>query len=135
MSSQRHLTGHDSGAGTSLVGVERLGDGQRVLEPGGQLLHRLLQIGRLRPGRQLPDRHHEAARTEHPDEPAARKARLAPGVQPGDRVEAGDKLVLLESMKMVIPITAPHDGRVSKVHCRPGDSVPAGAPLLEIESE
>ena len=56
-------------------------------------------------------------------------------VQPGDRVEAGDKLVLLESMKMVIPISAPHDGRVSRVHCRPGDSVPAGAPLLEIESE
>jgi biotin carboxyl carrier protein len=56
-------------------------------------------------------------------------------VQPGDLVETGDTLILLESMKMVIPITAPHGGRVSVVHCQPGDSVPAGVPLLEITSE
>ncbi|MBP6786070.1 MAG: hypothetical protein KA170_00675 [Candidatus Promineofilum sp.] len=53
----------------------------------------------------------------------------------GDVVEAGDKLILLESMKMVIPIVAPHGGRVTHIHCAPGDSVPAGVPLLEIESE
>ena len=54
-------------------------------------------------------------------------------VAPGDVVAAGDKLILLESMKMVIPIQAPHDGRVAKVLCAPGDSVPAGMPLLELE--
>lgn len=54
-------------------------------------------------------------------------------VAPGDVVAAGDKLILLESMKMVIPIQAPHDGRVAKVLCAPGDSVPAGVPLLELE--
>ncbi len=53
----------------------------------------------------------------------------------GDVVETGDKLILLESMKMVIPILAPHDGRVTHIHCAPGDSVPAGVPLLEIEAE
>lgn len=53
----------------------------------------------------------------------------------GDLVEPGDKLILLESMKMVIPILAPHGGRVSHIHCAPGDSVPAGVPLLEIEPE
>lgn len=53
----------------------------------------------------------------------------------GDTVEAGDKLILLESMKMVIPIHAPHDGRVAKILCAPGDSVAAGVPLLEIEPE
>ncbi len=53
----------------------------------------------------------------------------------GDAVAAGDKLILLESMKMVIPIQAPHDGRVTQIHCAPGDSVPAGVPLLEIEPE
>ena len=56
-------------------------------------------------------------------------------VAPGDVVAAGDKLILLESMKMVIPILAPHAGRVSRVHCAPGDSVPAGVALLEIEAE
>jgi acetyl/propionyl-CoA carboxylase alpha subunit len=54
-------------------------------------------------------------------------------VAPGDVVAAGDKLILLESMKMVIPIVAPHDGRVGRIHCAPGDSVAAGVPLLEIE--
>ncbi len=53
----------------------------------------------------------------------------------GDSVVAGDKLILLESMKMVIPILAPHPGRVSRIHCAVGDSVPAGVPLLEIEQE
>ena len=47
--------------------------------------------------------------------------------------EYGDKLILLESMKMVIPIQAPHAGRVGRILCAPGDSVPAGVPLLEIE--
>jgi biotin carboxyl carrier protein len=56
-------------------------------------------------------------------------------VAPGDLVEPGDKLILLESMKMVIPIQAPHGGRVVRILCAPGDSVPAGVPLLEIEAE
>lgn len=54
-------------------------------------------------------------------------------VAPGDAVEPGDKLILLESMKMVIPIQAPHAGRVGRILCALGDSVPAGVPLLEIE--
>lgn len=53
----------------------------------------------------------------------------------GDVVATGDKLILLESMKMVIPIQAPHGGRVARILCAPGDSVPAGVPLLEIEPE
>lgn len=56
-------------------------------------------------------------------------------VAEGDVVDAGDKLILLESMKMVIPILAPHGGRVSRILCAPGDSVPAGVALLEIEAE
>lgn len=52
----------------------------------------------------------------------------------GDQVAAGDKLILLESMKMVIPIQAPHDGRVARILCDVGESVPAGVPLVEIDS-
>jgi len=55
-------------------------------------------------------------------------------VAEGDTVAVGDKLILLESMKMVIPILAPHGGRVARILCAAGDSVPAGAPLLEIEA-
>jgi acetyl/propionyl-CoA carboxylase alpha subunit len=56
-------------------------------------------------------------------------------VAPGDVVAEGDKLILLESMKMVIPIVAPLGGRVAAIHCAPGDAVPAGVPLVEIETE
>ena len=55
-------------------------------------------------------------------------------VQPGDVVAAGDKLILLESMKMIIPIQAPYDGIVAAVNCAPGESVQAGVPLIELEN-
>ena len=54
-------------------------------------------------------------------------------VAPGDEVAAGDKLILLESMKMVIPIVAPRAGRVARVLCDVGESVPAGVALVEME--
>jgi len=54
---------------------------------------------------------------------------------PGDVVEAGDKLVLLESMKMVLPVIAPRAGVVAAVHCAVGESVAAGVPLVELEPE
>ncbi len=57
-------------------------------------------------------------------------------VQPGDSVTAGQKLILLESMKMILPIQAPQDGRVTAVHCAPGEAVQPGVPLVELaESE
>jgi biotin carboxyl carrier protein len=51
----------------------------------------------------------------------------------GDEVVAGDKLILLESMKMIMPIQAPVDGRVTAVHCQPGEAVQPGVQLIEIE--
>jgi biotin carboxyl carrier protein len=54
-------------------------------------------------------------------------------VAPGDEVRANDKLILLESMKMIIPIQAPYNGLVRRLNCAVGDSVPAGVPLLELE--
>ncbi len=51
----------------------------------------------------------------------------------GDAVKRGDKLVLLESMKMVLAIQAPHAGTVKAVHCGAGQSVEPGVPLIELE--
>lgn len=51
----------------------------------------------------------------------------------GDTVSAGDKLILLESMKMIIPIIAPCDSKVTAVHCAAGEPVQAGVPLIELE--
>ena len=53
-------------------------------------------------------------------------------VTPDQQVKAGDKLILLESMKMVIPIQAPHDGTVTAIHCVVGDAVEPGTPLLKL---
>jgi acetyl/propionyl-CoA carboxylase alpha subunit len=54
---------------------------------------------------------------------------------PGQQVAAGDLLVMLEAMKMELPITAPRDGRVKSVECRRGDLVQPGVPLLALEPE
>jgi 3-methylcrotonyl-CoA carboxylase alpha subunit len=58
---------------------------------------------------------------------------LAVKVAPGQQVAAGDLLVLLEAMKMEVPITAPRAGRVKSLACREGDLVQPGVPLLELE--
>jgi biotin carboxyl carrier protein len=42
-------------------------------------------------------------------------------------------LVVLEAMKMELPLKAPRDGSVKSVRCAPGELVQPGAPLIEIE--
>lgn len=54
-------------------------------------------------------------------------------VSPGDAVTAGQKLILLESMKMIIPIHAPHDAIVGQILCREGESVQAGKQLIILQ--
>ncbi|WP_175652800.1 urea carboxylase [Pseudomonas sp. Marseille-P9899] len=55
-------------------------------------------------------------------------------VSTGDRVKAGDVLVVLESMKMEIPVLAPHDGRVVEVRVEPGSPVRAGQRVAVLEA-
>ncbi len=59
---------------------------------------------------------------------------LSVEVQPGDEVQARRPLVVLEAMKMEIPVHSPFAGTVSAVHVEAGDRVAGGAPLVEIES-
>jgi biotin carboxyl carrier protein len=54
-------------------------------------------------------------------------------VSPGVSVRRGDTLVILEAMKMELPIRADTDGTVLSVTCKPGDLVQPGVPLVEIE--
>ena len=58
---------------------------------------------------------------------------IAVNVAPGQEVAEGDVLVLLEAMKMELPIKAPYAGRVKSIACVEGELVPAGVPLLELE--
>ncbi len=54
-------------------------------------------------------------------------------VAPGQDVAAGDRLAILEAMKMEHTLTAARDGRVAEVLARAGDQVEAGAPLIRLE--
>ncbi|MFC7495725.1 MULTISPECIES: biotin/lipoyl-binding carrier protein [unclassified Nocardioides] len=53
-------------------------------------------------------------------------------VGPGDRVAAGDTVVLLESMKMEIPVLVEASGSVRAVKVAPGDVVQEGDVLVEV---
>lgn len=55
-------------------------------------------------------------------------------VQPGQQVQAGDKLVILEAMKMEIPVTATESGTVTDVLCAPGKQVAPGQALCLVEA-
>ena len=47
-------------------------------------------------------------------------------VKVGDTVSAGDEIVILDSMKMEIPVVAPADGTVASINVKEGDAVEVG---------
>jgi acetyl-CoA carboxylase biotin carboxyl carrier protein len=51
----------------------------------------------------------------------------------GDAVAAEDVILILESMKMEIPVEAPVAGRLAEIRVREGDNVEEGAVLALIE--
>lgn len=51
---------------------------------------------------------------------------------PGQRVEAGAGLVVVEAMKMENELRAPHAGAVETVHVAVGQTVEKGAPLVTL---
>jgi acetyl-CoA carboxylase biotin carboxyl carrier protein len=51
----------------------------------------------------------------------------------GDAVAAGDEVVILESMKMEMPVEAEEAGTVAEILCAKGDSVAEGDPLIRTE--
>ena len=50
----------------------------------------------------------------------------------GDAVKKGDAVVIIEAMKMEIPVVAPEDGTVASVDVAVGDAVEAGAVLATL---
>lgn len=56
---------------------------------------------------------------------------ISVNVAAGDTVVSGQTLIVLEAMKMELPVRAPGDGRVSAVHCKPGDLVQPDVSLID----
>jgi len=50
----------------------------------------------------------------------------------GDAVKKGDAVVIIEAMKMEIPVVAPQDGTVASVDVAVGDAIEAGAVLATL---
>jgi biotin carboxyl carrier protein len=53
-------------------------------------------------------------------------------VSVGDMVQEGAELMILESMKMEIPVEAECGGEVAAILCSEGDSIAEGNPLVEL---
>lgn len=53
-------------------------------------------------------------------------------VKEGQAVKAGDTIVILESMKMEIPVVAPQDGVIATIDVTVGDSVENGDTLASM---
>lgn len=54
-------------------------------------------------------------------------------IKVGDAVKSGQELLVMESMKMEVPVLSPQDGKVSSVVKAVGDFVNEGDTLLELE--
>ena len=52
--------------------------------------------------------------------------------QPGDEVAEGDIIVILESMKMEMPVESPVSGELLEVRCSEGQAVQEGAVLAVV---
>ena len=54
-------------------------------------------------------------------------------VSVGDTIEEGDTVVILESMKMEMPVEAEDEGTVAEIRCEEGQAVSEGDTLVVLE--
>ena len=53
--------------------------------------------------------------------------------KPGDAVQPGDVLLILESMKMEMPVEAPEAGTVAEIRCKETEAVSEGQVLVVLK--
>ncbi len=80
-----------------------------------------------RQGRRRASAHHTSLSAPMPA--TVRRINVAAGAL----VKRGETLLVLEAMKMELPVRAPANGVVKAVSCREGELVQPGAPLVEME--
>jgi len=54
-------------------------------------------------------------------------------VKPGDAVNEDDEVIVLEAMKMELPVVSTGSGTVKEIKCKQGDNVEADAVLIVLE--
>jgi biotin carboxyl carrier protein len=89
---------------------------------------RAYELTEARPGTRRRAAGHQGALTS-PMPATVRRIAVAAG----DAVKAGDILIVLEAMKMELPVRAAHAGTVTTISCREGELVQPGVPLIELQ--
>ncbi|MGP8152645.1 MAG: acetyl-CoA carboxylase biotin carboxyl carrier protein subunit [Smithella sp.] len=54
-------------------------------------------------------------------------------VNPGDKVNADDEVIIMDAMKMEIPVCAPVDGTIKEINVKEGDSVKTDQLLMTLD--
>ena len=116
--------------------VDRVGPAERLLTFAGRRYRTQSVIQGLTHVIEIADTLHRVSR----DEAGIIRA-LSPsvvvsvGVEPGDHVHAGDRLLVLEAMKMETPILAPAPGRIRDVWVLPNAQVGGGTALVRVDHD
>jgi propionyl-CoA carboxylase alpha chain len=111
------------------VQVERLGTGYRLSHGGVQVKVRVLPPRAAELLAQMP--------VKRPPDMSRFLLSPMPGllvslaVNAGQEVKAGQELAIVEAMKMENLLRAERDGRVAKLHAKPGDSLAVDQPIVE----
>jgi biotin carboxyl carrier protein len=129
------LVALDGGAGTREFSLAPKGSGELQIMTGGRrFLATVLSDGKSH------QRHpHRAERAAAPLEGRQNVVASMPGrivrvlVSPGDRVAAGQAIVVVEAMKMENEMRAPKDGVVREIRVAPGAAIDSGAVLVVID--
>jgi 3-methylcrotonyl-CoA carboxylase alpha subunit len=131
-----------SSAADDPIDVVPLGDGRYQVIQGATRRIAFAAVGHgtwvFLDGRAYLVNEDEAARKRPVDEQHALTAPmpatvLAIQVAPGQRVERNDVVMVLEAMKMELPIRSPRDGVVKALGCQIGELVQPGAMLVELD--
>ena len=115
------ITAEETGRETTAWSVA-VGDVRWVFVDG-----RVFELAEAQPLARARSRHHGSLMAPMP----ATVRRVL--VRVGDTVKHGDTLVILEAMKMELPVRASAPGIVRAVHCREGELVQPGLALIEID--
>jgi propionyl-CoA carboxylase alpha chain len=111
--------------------VERDGLGYRLYHMGAEVMvmvytDRVAELARMMPERKPPDM------SQYLLSPMPGLLQSL-AVEPGERVDTGDELAIVQAMKMENILRATRPGRVIKLHAEPGATLSAGQIILEFE--
>ena len=113
-----------SARGSAIVHVARYADGCAVHVDGRVYLVEIARTGT--PG------HRRSSARQHALAAPMPATVLSVVAEIGQALKAGDTVLILEAMKMELPVRAPRDGVVTAIHCSEGELVQPGVTLADM---